>query len=299
MDRYKRRFVLLIAVLLLTASMVCVIGCVQKKEEEKTGKKTKNKDPATELILATTTSTKDSGLLDEIIPDFEEEYNVTVKVVAVGTGAALEMGEKGEADILLVHARASEDEFMEAEYGSVRKDVMYNDFVVLGPKDDSAGVKNMDSVTDVFDKIAKGKSVFITRGDDSGTYKKEKKMWEAAETDPSGDWYRSTGQGMGASLQVASEQQAYVLTDRATYLSQKDNLDLEIMVEGDDKLFNPYGVMAVNPDKFSKVNNDDAMDFIDWLTSIEVQEKIGEYGKDEYGQALFTPDSDQWNKENN
>ncbi len=296
MGQLKKILIPLLAALLIV-SVVMLSGCDQQteeKEQEKTEKSEEKKDPPTQMVLATTTSTKDSGLLDEIIPDFEEQYNVTVKTVAVGTGEALAMGEKGEADVLLVHARASEDKFMADGNGSVRKDVMYNDFVLLGSEDDPAAVKGMDSAADACKKIADAKEAWVTRGDDSGTHKKELKIWESAGVTPSGSWYESTGQGMGASLQIANQKKAYILADRATYLSQKDNLDLEIVVEGDKALFNPYGVIGVNPDKFPNVHNEEAMDFIKWITSVDTQEMIGEFGKGTYGEALFTPDSEEW-----
>lgn len=288
-------FILLISI--VATITFSAIGC-QKTEEEKSEKKKEKKvEKPKELILATTTSTKDTGLLDEIIPDFEKEYNYKVKVVAVGTGEALSMGERGEADVLLVHARTSEDEFMEAGYGKIREDVMYNDFVFLGSASDPAGVKDTKSI-DALNKISQAKANFVTRGDDSGTHKKESKLWDKAKVKPSGEWYISTGQGMGASLQIASEKQAYILSDRATFLSQEDSLNLQIVVEKEEDLFNPYGVIAVNWEKYPKVNKEGAEEFMSWLTSVETQEKIGEFGKDEYGQALFTPDSKEWNKEN-
>lgn len=250
------------------------------------------------LILATTTSTKDSGLLDVIIPDFEAKNNALVKVIALGTGEALKMGEEGEADVLLVHARASEDEFMAAGNGSVRKEVMYNDFVILGPETDIAGITGMDEAKSAMTKIAGAKAPFVTRGDDSGTHKKELALWKAAGITPAGDWYISTGQGMGESQSIANEKLAYILADRATYLAAKDRLELKILVEGDNLLLNPYGVIAVNPQKWPKVKGELSSAFIDWLTSVETQKIIGEYGIDKFGEALFTPNSDEWNAAN-
>jgi tungstate transport system substrate-binding protein len=247
------------------------------------------------LTLATTTSTQDSGLLDYILPDFESEYNTKVDVIAVGTGQALTLGEDGNADVLLVHARAREDAFMDAGHGVRREDVMYNDFVIVGPESDPAGIKGMTDAAQAFQKIAEARAPFVSRGDDSGTHTKEKAIWEAAGIEPSGDWYISAGQGMGAVLTMANEQQAYTLSDRATYLARTlEGTDLVIEVEGDPVLFNPYGVMAVNPDKSPDINNALANTFIDWLISVPVQEKIGQYGIEEFGSPLFTPDSQPW-----
>ncbi len=248
------------------------------------------------LILATTTSTDDSGLLDFILPDFEEQYGVRVDVVAVGTGQALTLGEDGNADVLLVHARAREDAFMEAGHGVRREDVMYNDFVIVGPAADPAGIKGMTNASEAFAQIASTESTFISRGDDSGTHTKEKAVWSAAGIEPSGDWYVSAGQGMGAVITMANEQQAYTLSDRATYLARSlEGLDLAIVVEGDPILFNPYGVMAVNPDKGEHIQVELANQFIDWLVSVETQEKIATYGMEQFGAPLFTPDSAAWN----
>ena len=248
------------------------------------------------LTLATTTSTEDSGLLGFVLPDFEEQYNVRVDVIAVGTGQALQLGEDGNADVLLVHARASEDAFLAAGHGVRREDVMYNDFVLLGPAEDPAGIRGMTNGPAAFGQIAEAQSPFVSRGDDSGTHTKEKAIWEAAGVEPSGDWYISAGQGMGAVLTMADEHQAYTLSDRATYLARTlEGTDLAIMVEGDPVLFNPYGVMAVNPEKSPEINLELANTFIDWLISVQVQERIAQFGVEEFGSPLFTPDSTAWN----
>ncbi|MCA9936330.1 MAG: substrate-binding domain-containing protein [Ardenticatenaceae bacterium] len=247
------------------------------------------------LILATTTSTQDSGLLDYILPYFEEEYNVTVDVIAVGTGQALQLGVDGNADVLLVHARAREDEFMANGDGIRREDVMYNDFVIVGPPDDPAGILGKNKASRAFEMISEAQAPFVSRGDDSGTHTKEKGIWADAGFDPAGDWYISAGQGMGAVLTMADEQQAYTLSDRATYLARTlEGTELQIMVEGDPLLFNPYGVIAVNPNKGEHIQNDLANQFIDWLISVPTQELIAEYGVAEFGSPLFTPDSAQW-----
>jgi tungstate transport system substrate-binding protein len=247
------------------------------------------------LILATTTSTQDSGLLDYLLPDFEKEFNTQVDVIAVGTGQAIQLGKDGNADVLLVHARSQEDAFMEAGDGVRREEVMYNDFVILGPASDPAGIKGNPSAAGAFQMIAAAQAAFISRGDKSGTHAKELAIWKTAEITPAGDWYISAGQGMGEVLTLAAEQQAYTLSDRATYLARsRNNLALEVLVEKDQSLLNPYGVIAVNPAKGARINADLATQFIDWIISVPVQEKIRQFGKEEFGQSLFVPDSAAW-----
>jgi tungstate transport system substrate-binding protein len=247
------------------------------------------------LILATTTSTENSGLLSYLLPYFEQEYNVKIDVIAVGTGQALKLGEDGNADVLMVHARALEDAFMEAGHGVRREDLMYNDFVIVGPPSDPAGIKGMKKAARAFEEIAAAKAPFVSRGDESGTHTKEKAIWAEAGIEPSGDWYISAGQGMGAVLTMADEQQAYTLSDRATYLARTlEGTELVILVEGDPLLFNPYGVIAVNPDKGPHIKIDLANTFIDWLISVPTQEKIAQFGVEEFGAPLFTPDSQPW-----
>jgi tungstate transport system substrate-binding protein len=251
--------------------------------------------PAGKLILATTTSTQDSGLLDYLLPLFEEEHNIEVDVVAVGTGQALKLGEDGNADVLLVHARAKEDDFMTAGHGVRRDEVMYNDFVIVGPAEDPAGIEGLTSAATALNNIAAASAKFISRGDESGTHTKELSIWKEANLEPGGDWYISAGQGMGEVLTMAAEQQGYTLSDRATYLARlKEGLDLVILVEGDPALFNPYGVIAVSPEKGDHIKVDLAYLFIDWLISVPVQEKIAEFGKADYGQSLFIPNSKPW-----
>ena len=247
------------------------------------------------LLLATTTSTENSGLLAYLLPDFEAEHGAKVDVVAVGTGQALKMGEEGNADVLLVHARAREDAFMDAGHGVRREDVMYNDFVIVGPEADPAGIQGMTDAGEALKAIAEAEAVFVSRGDDSGTHTKEKAIWAAAGVEPSGDWYVSAGQGMGAVLTMANEQKAYTLSDRATYLARTlEGTDLVILVEGDPSLFNPYGVIAINPDKGEHIKSELANTFIDWLISVETQTKISQFGMEEFGAPLFTPDSEPW-----
>ncbi|HSA99413.1 MAG TPA: substrate-binding domain-containing protein, partial [Anaerolineales bacterium] len=244
------------------------------------------------LILATTTSTQDSGLLDVLVPMFQEQSGYTVQTVAVGSGAALKMAEEGNADVLLVHAPASEKTLMEAGWGKDRFLVMHNDFIIVGPVADPAGIKGKP-VVDAFKAMADTKSAFVSRGDDSGTHKAELALWKKAELDTatfSPDVYISSGQGMGATLTIASEKQAYTLTDRATYLASKDNLDLEILVEGEAALLNVYHVITVNPEKWPKANYDGAMAFAKFMTNPATQKVISEFGVDKFGQPLFFPD---------
>lgn len=247
-----------------------------------------------EMILATTTSTYDSGLLDAILPHFEQAHKVKVKVVALGTGQAIKTAEKGDADVILVHDRAKEDQFVADGYGVNRQDVMYNDFVIVGPEADPAGIKGLKDAAAAFASIAEAQAAFASRGDESGTHSKERVIWEKAGLEPSGDWYLSLGQGMGATLTVANEKGAYTLTDRSTYLARQEGLQLVILVESDPILFNPYGVIAVNPQKHPGVKYDLAMKFIEWLTSVDTQEKIGQFGQEKFGQPLFYPHSEEW-----
>ena len=247
--------------------------------------------PATQLVLATTTSTYDSGLLDAILPDFEAKTGIQVDVVAVGTGQALKLGQAKDADVLLVHAKSREEQFVAEGYAPYRKDVMYNDFVIVGPATDPAGIKGMTSAADAFKKIAESQSLFISRGDNSGTHMKEMAIWKAAGVEPAGDWYQSAGQGMGAVLTMASEQQAYTLSDRSTYLARRDGLDLEILVEGDPILFNQYGVLPIAQDEAHQDKFAAATKFVEWITSPETQKLIAEFGKEKYGQQLFYPNA--------
>ena len=256
------------------------------------------------LRLATTTSTADSGLLDNILPAFEQLCNCRVDVVAVGTGQAIEIGSKGDADVLLVHARKSEDKFVADGFAKERFDTMYNDFIILGPKDDPAKIASMASAKDALNAILNAAATFASRGDKSGTHTKELSIWSSIGVTPTKDlpWYKALGQGMGETLNFANEQGAYTLSDRGTYLSMKDKLpNLTIVLGGntlaenqDKSLLNPYGVMAVNPDKLPGVNDDLAMQFIQWLNSVETQQQIGDYGKDKFGQSLFYPASAEW-----
>jgi len=277
----------IISLLLLSLVLLTMVACGAKEPQV--------------LRLATTTSTADSGLLDAILPSFEEKYNARVDVVAVGTGQAIALGEAGDADVILVHARAREDAFVEEGHGTGRFDVMYNDFILVGPADDPAGVAGMTTAAEALAAIAAAGAPFASRGDDSGTHTKELSLWEKAGVtpDPAGGWYNSLGQGMGETLTFANEAGAYTLTDRGTYLSMRDNLPNLVVVVGgesiadnaDPALLNPYGVIPVNPDKSDAINNKLANQFAEWITSPEVQEMIGQFGTDKFGQPLFYPDA--------
>jgi len=243
------------------------------------------------LTLTTTTSTYDTGLLDEIHTDFEEMYGVTVDAVAQGTGAALESARNGDSDVVMVHARGLEDEFMRNGYGINRRDLMFNDFVIVGPEDDPAGIQGMDSATGALTTIAESESAFVSRGDNSGTHTKELNLWEAAGAEPGGDWYQETGTGMGEALNIANQQGAYTLSDRGTFISQRSEIDLTILVQGPieggpEILSNPYGIMAVNPEN---ANYDLAMAYIGWITSPGAQDAISNYQMN--GEQLFFPEA--------
>ena len=247
------------------------------------------------LILATTTSTQDSGLLDVLIPMFEEQTGYIVQTVAVGSGEAMKMGEEGNADVLLVHAPSSEVTFMEGGFGKDRMLVMHNDFIIVGPADDPAGIKGLGP-KDALIAIYSLGVPFVSRGDDSGTHKKEVSLWKKAGLDPATEkpeWFIETGQGMGASLTIASEKGAYILTDRATYLANKDNFQLELLLEGDNSLLNVYHVITINPEKWTAVNYDGAIAFAKFITDPATQAVIAEFGLAEFGQPLFYPDADK------
>ncbi|HNP74094.1 MAG TPA: substrate-binding domain-containing protein, partial [Kouleothrix sp.] len=249
------------------------------------------------LRLATTTSTADSGLLDAILPDFEQKYSAKVQVVAVGTGQALKLGQNGDADVVLVHARKQEDAFVAAGYGINRRDVMYNDFVIVGPSDDPAGVKGQAKAADAFKAIAAKQAIFDARGDGSGTSTKELSIWASTGISPTADLkqYKSLGQGMGETLTTANEQGGYALTDRGTFLAMREKLpNLALLVGGatidenkDKALLNPYGVIPVNPAKHSGIDAELAEQFAAWITSPATQAAIGAFGKDKFGQPLF------------
>jgi len=241
------------------------------------------------IKMATTTSTENSGLLGAILPPFEEATGIEVKVIAVGTGKALRMGRDGDVDGVLVHAPPAEKEFVADGYGVNRRRVMHNDFVIIGPGGDPAGIAGMEDGPKALAKIAASGSRFVSRGDDSGTHKKERSLWDEAGVEPEGKWYLEAGQGMGKVLQMAGEMGAYTLTDRGTWLAYRSDLPLEIHAQGDPLLYNPYGVIAVNPAKYPGSHYREFMRLVAWLTSVPGQEAIGDYRVK--GNQLFTPDA--------
>jgi tungstate transport system substrate-binding protein len=244
-----------------------------------------------DLILATTTSTQDSGLLDELIPIFEKKTGIRVKTIAVGTGEALKMSGRGDADVVLAHAPAKEQKYVDD--GSIvnRKLVMHNDFLIVGPAADPARVSGMPKAADALADIARAQAGFVSRGDESGTHFREKGLWALAKVEPAGDWYVEAGQGMGATLLIASQKQAYTLVDRGTFLAMRDKVDLVPLVEGDGLLRNLYSVSEVNPERFPKVNHAGARAFSDFLLDPETQKRIGGFGVERFGQPLFFPDA--------
>lgn len=311
--KIQRRVVIMKKISLILLSLLLIIttvACAPKTEapenqdlveEEKSDLVQDEAEKAEEtveakgsIILSTTTSTQDSGLLDFLLPIFTEETGIEVKTIAVGTGKALQMGRDGEADVLLVHAKADELTFVEEGHGTERRDVMYNDFILVGPGEDALNLKNdhPNNILEGLKVIANNEATFVSRGDDSGTHKKELSIWEAADIEPAGAWYLEAGAGMGDVLKIASEKQGYTITDRATFLSMRDSLDLEIIIEGDENLFNQYGVIPVNPDKNSNINDEGAIEFMNWITSKRGQDLIKEFGVEEYGQPLFIPNAE-------
>lgn len=286
-DRLRNSGVLRVTALALAFALVfSLAGCAKKAEQPAKETTTEAAVEQTKLVLASTTSTQDSGLFDELIPAFEKAYpEYKVEVIAVGTGEALKLGENKDADVLLVHAKAKEEAFVAAGFGTERHDVMYNDFVIVGPAADPAGIKGMTVAADALKKVQASGATFVSRGDDSGTYTKEVSIWKAAgETTPTATpTYQLAGKGMGDVLKMASEEAAYTLTDRATYLSLKDTLKLDVMVEGDKALFNQYGVIPVA----GATNAGGAQAFMDWILGPDGQKVINEYGVEKYGRALF------------
>lgn len=237
--------------------------------------------------LATTTSTANSGLLDYLLPKFETKCGCKVHVIAVGTGKALKLGEDGNVDVVLVHAHPAEDVFVAAGHGVDRRDVMYNDFVIIGPSSDPAKIRGEKDVLMVMKKIADTRWKFVSRGDDSGTDQMEKGYWKALGLKPEGKWYMSAGQGMGEVLMMAGDMGAYTLTDRGTYVAYRDKIELPILMQGDPRMFNPYGIIAVNPKKYPDINYKGAKELIDWMTSAEGQKLIADYKVE--GEQLFVP----------
>ncbi len=252
------------------------------------GKKPEQKN----IILATTTSTQDSGLLDVLIPIFEKKTGYFVKTIAVGSGQAMAMGQKGEADVMLVHSPDAEKKFVEEGYGVNRRLIMHNDFIIIGPADDPAKIKGVKAAAEALKRIAAAEALFVSRGDNSGTHAKEKALWKQAEITPAGQkWYQETGLGMGQTLNVAAEKKGYTLADRGTYLALKKNIPLDILVEGDASLLNIYHVMEINSAKWPKVNAAGAKAFADFFVSKETQKIIETFGVDKFGSPLFFPDA--------
>ncbi len=281
----------LLCVLLALALAVSFAACKPAAEqplEEQTAAPTFNENSV--IRLSTTTSVNDSGLLPYLQQEFTNDTGYTLEITSAGTGAAIEKGRTGDADCLLVHAKASEEEFITEGFGVKRIPFMYNYFVIVGPEGDPAGVADCASASEAFKKIAESGSTFISRGDDSGTHKAELKIWKAAELEPDpavDSWYVSAGDGMGACITMASEQQAYVLTDKATYLSHESRDTLKLLLEKSDEMMNTYSMIAVSPEKWPDTNIDGANAFIEWMTGEKAGKLIAEYGVAEYGEPLF------------
>jgi tungstate transport system substrate-binding protein len=293
MIKSKNKLILLLLVMILAMSMLATACGGDEKKEEDTAKV----EPKGTIVLATTTSTKDSGLLDYLLPTFKKETGYEVDVISVGSGEAMAMGEAGEADVLLVHSPKDEEAFVKAGHADSdgRLDVMYNDFVLVGPKEDPSKVKENASADAVkaFTAIYDNKSTFVSRGDESGTHKKELSIWEGAKLTPKGDWYVEAADGMGAVITMADEMNGYTLADRATWLNVGKETGLQIVSEKDPSgvYDNPYGVICVNPEKNENINTEGAKTFQEWIVSPETQKLIGEFGIKEYGESLFVPDA--------
>jgi len=287
MNTFKLRTLITIVGLLVLA----LIGACQTNSKVPAPGNHPTSKSEKQITLATTTSTQDSGLLDAIIPDFEKQYRIRVKVVAVGTGQAFAIGQKGDADVLLVHARAEEEKFVAEGWGGERRGVMHNQFLLLGPQNDPARIASSASIKAALAAIQTQQVSFVSRGDNSGTHKKELALWQEAGITPQGSWYLEAGQGMGDTLMLAHEKQAYTLADEATYLTMKDKLNLVVVQQGSPSLLNSYGVIAVNPQKFSEVNHQGALAFISYLTSVAGQKRIYNFGRAAYGKSLFIPDA--------
>lgn len=291
----KNKIVIFLCLMLSTVLIACGKTAKPDDTTQNTPAETSTETTAADtamkgkIILATTTSTQDSGLLDEVLPDFTKKTGWEVDTIAVGTGEALKMGENGEADVLLVHAKEKEEAFIEGGYGLKRYDVMYNDFVIVGPKGD---IEKSEDANATFQTIFDNQYPFVSRGDESGTHTKELSIWKNVNITPGDNPnYISAGQGMGATLLMAEEKQAYTLSDRATWLATKAKTTMDIVCEKDSQLLNQYGVIAVNPEINTKINNEGAQEFIDWMLSEDTQKLIGDFGTEEYGEALFTPNA--------
>jgi tungstate transport system substrate-binding protein len=278
MSMYQRKGIWIIV--LGIVALLLVSGGTPVQAQEKT------------VILATTTSTQDSGLLDVLIPVFEKQTGYFVKTIAVGSGQAMAMGQKGEADVLLVHSPAAEEKFVAENFGINRRLIMHNDYIIVGPSEDPAKIKGLKSVSESFKRIASAKALFLSRADKSGTHSKEMDIWKKAGLNPEGEkWYQQTGLGMGQTLNVTAEKKGYTLADRGTYLALKKNLGLDILVEGDAILLNIYHVIEVNPAKWPKVNVPGGKAFADFMVSNETQGIIKTFGVEKFGSPLFFPDA--------
>ncbi|MBF0567466.1 MAG: substrate-binding domain-containing protein [Nitrospirae bacterium] len=269
----------------ITVLVAVIVACGCQKQSDKSSQKTNGRA----LRLATSTTTVESGLLDRLIPVFEKKYGINVEMLVGGSGEALQKARDGFADVVLVHSREEEDKFVSEGYGINRKDVMYNDFIILGPPDDPIHLKDEKDALSAFKAISDKKALFISRGKNAGTHVREKSLWKLIDIKPSGQWYVPESKDQLSMLKTASERKAYCLADRSTYLFNKEKLNLPIVVEGDKKLFNPYGVIAVSPARIPGANLEAAMKFIDFITSVDGQEMICYYGKMKYNKALFVP----------
>lgn len=259
------------------AALTLTVGCKQSAR------------PSNAITLATTTSTQDSGLLDVLIPRFREKTGIEVRVVAVGSGQALELGRRGDADVLLTHAPVAEQSFMDEGWGHHRRAVMYNDFILVGPESDPATVKGLTSITEAFIRVADQEALFVSRGDESGTHQKERELWKAAGREPQGDWYIQAGGGMAQALRMADEKQAYVLADRGSFIALRKALDLAILSERDPLLQNDYAVIVTSAKKHPHVNAAAAREFADFLTDPSTKRLIADFGVDKFGEPLFFP----------
>ena len=285
-----KRVVTFLGILLVICSVTLFAEGTQEQPQGKAAQTEEQAAPENPRVkLATTTSTDNSGLLGYLLPEFTENTGYTVDVIAVGTGAALGLGEKGDVDVVLVHAREKEDAFVDGGYGVNRKDVMHNDFVILGPPSDPAGISSAETAGEAMESIAESESDFVSRGDNSGTHFKEQQLWESAGITPGGQWYKEAGQGMGAVITMTNDMQGYTLADRGTFIAMRDTIDLEVQFEGDPALFNPYGIIAVNPDKHPHINYDGAMALVNWIVSEKAQKLIAQFKKG--GDQLFYPDA--------
>ncbi len=279
-----------VLVLLVLVGLVVITHLGAAGSQESPENQTPNEaDKSQRIILATTTSTENSGLLAYLLPEFTDDSGYQVDIIAAGTGAALKLGEDGDVDVVLVHARDQEESFIEAGYGVHRKDVMHNDFIILGPEDDPAGVAAAETAAEALEKIAASGSNFVSRGDNSGTHFKEQSLWQSAGTEPAGRWYKEAGQGMGAVITMSDDLRAYTLADRGSYIAMQDKLELQILFEGDPLLYNPYGIISVNPDRHGHINYQGAMALVNWFTEEKAQQLIANFKKG--GEQLFHPDA--------